>query len=221
MARLKLTLGVVVGVSIFLFLFFILEVRLSTRQVVVFEKSQACFCNSSFGTPASAVVSRSQTLAAPAQTKQLVKTTVESEVDSREYYSSRIFHSPADLEREKFTIVIMTYRRYKALKLLLRHYCRVPSLDRIVVVWNDLETAVSKEQLLEDVDCSVPILLSISKENRLTNRYLPREEIKTDCESVTLFCWHESDMQLYGCYIGMRLLCGYCFGHVRWVFRRA
>lgn len=177
MARVKSILSVqlLVSLAIFLFLFLILEVRLSTRQVVVLEKSQACVCNFSCRTPASA---------APAPTKQFL----ESEVESREYYSSRIFRSPVDLERENFTIVIMTYRRYRALKLLLKHYCRVPSLDRIMVVWNDLETAVSKEQLLENVHCSVPILLSISKENRLTNRYIPREEIKTDCESVTLFC---------------------------------
>ena len=172
MARVKSMLSVLVSLAIFLSLFIILEVRLSTRQAVVLEKSQACIYNSSLRTPASA---------APAPTTR--------SVESREYYSSRIFRSPVDLEREKFTIVMMTYRRYKALKFLVKHYCRVPSLDRIVVVWNDLETAVSKEQLLEDADCSsVPILLSISKENKLTNRYLPREEIKTDCESVTLLC---------------------------------
>ena len=181
MLRSKATLCVLVSLLIFLSTFFILDVRLHTRQAVT-VKTECYSCNPSVDTVAPVI----------ATTKQSVK--------NREYYASRIFHSPPHLKQENFTIVMMTYRRYRALKMLLNHYCKVPSLDRIVVVWNDVETAISQEQLLENIDCPVSILLSISKENKLTNRYFPREEIRSDCKLCYLLTRMgpmHSYMQLY------------------------
>lgn len=98
------------------------------------------------------------------------------------------------------TLVMQTYKRDKILPRVLNHYCKIPLLQRIVVVWNDIDTAVSKSLLNLTRGCAAELMFVVSRENKLTNRYIPRKEIETDCKWLP-------------CGLCGKLLCG-CFLHL-------
>lgn len=95
------------------------------------------------------------------------------------YYSSLLYDGGVS---EGCTMVMLTYRRQKLLPRILRHYCQVVSLKKILVVWNDVGTAVPQALLNLTKECAVKLQFVLSEENKLTNRYLPRSEIETDCK---------------------------------------
>lgn len=101
-------------------------------------------------------------------------------------YASRIFsYGSQALENENFTLLMMTYKRVNLVSDLLKHYCKLPHLDRVVIVWNDVDSPVPDD--LKKTVCLVPIHYIVSKQNKLTNRFKPRPEIRTDCEFCTIF----------------------------------
>ncbi len=112
-----------------------------------------------------------------------------STIEDREsYYRSRI-HQPGPLDSEppiECTLVMPTYRREKMLPPVLKHYCSKESIiSKIVLVWNDPETPVppSVRQLGET--CGKQLRVVTTKENKLTNRFLPQNldsNDTTDCE---------------------------------------
>ena len=86
-----------------------------------------------------------------------------------------------DLETEQFTIVILTFKRVTLLWTLIPHYCSTGKyLDKVIIIWNDVETIIPQDLL--DFKCEVPLVYIHSKENKLTNRFIPYPEIKTDGE---------------------------------------
>ncbi len=99
-------------------------------------------------------------------------------------YASRIFSNPGILhdESERFTLIMMTYKRVSVLPRVLAHYCQTPRLDKIIVIWNNVEAPVPKDLLGLNLTCVVPLVFIKEKENRLTNRFKPRQEIKTECK---------------------------------------
>ena len=111
-----------------------------------------------------------------------------------QYYVSRIFSKPAiDMDSEKFTIVMMSYKRTNILAKVLIHYCKTPRLQEIVVIWNNVDNPVP--QGLRNLSCEVPLKFIQETENRMTNRFKPRPEFETDCECSFNF--------LYILYIGI------------------
>lgn len=97
-------------------------------------------------------------------------------------YFWRIFRQRVDdLKAEKFTILIMTYKRASILKNTIPHYCSAgPSLHKVLIIWNDLSTQVPED--LKRIRCGQSKLEFIaSKENKLTNRFIPYKEIETEC----------------------------------------
>ena len=98
------------------------------------------------------------------------------------HYWSQI-DQPRHDQKENCTLVMQTYKREAILPRVLKHYCRIPLLQRILVVWNDVGTPVS--QTLQNLthSCGAELMFILSSENKLTNRYLPRSEIETDCKS--------------------------------------
>ena len=81
------------------------------------------------------------------------------------------------------TMVMLTYNREKILKFLLNHYCKVRSLHKIIVIWNNVNKSIPDDILEIKETCGSPDLLFIrEKENKLTNRFKPRPEIETNCE---------------------------------------
>lgn len=97
-----------------------------------------------------------------------------------QHYSSQVYGGNGG---EGCTMVMLTYKREGLLPKILSHYCKVGSLRKILVVWNDNGTAVPRALLnMTRGGCTANIQFIVSKENRLTNRYLPRSEIKTECK---------------------------------------
>ena len=87
-------------------------------------------------------------------------------------------------ELEQFTIVMMTYKRAKLLRTIVPHYCTTgEKLQKILIIWNDLEEDVPQD--LKEIECEVKLQFIISKENKLTNRFIPYSEIETDGEQVS------------------------------------
>lgn len=103
-----------------------------------------------------------------------------------QYYSSKIYGGDGG---DGCTMVMLTYKREGLLPRILNHYCKVDVLRRILVVWNDVGTAVPQALLnMTRGSCKANIKFILSKENRLTNRYLPRDEIGTECKSKLRVC---------------------------------
>lgn len=98
-----------------------------------------------------------------------------------QYYSSKIYKGDGG---NKCTMVMLTYKREALLPRVLKHYCKVSSLQKILVVWNDVNTPVPQDLLNKTKACPVTIKFILSDENKLTNRYLPRSEIDTECKSL-------------------------------------
>ena len=97
-------------------------------------------------------------------------------------YAHKIFTQPRDSTLARMcTMVMLTYRREKVLTFLLNHYCKVRSLHKIIVVWNDVDKSIPDDVLNIKDDCVTDLLFIREKENKLTNRFKPRPEIETDC----------------------------------------
>ena len=100
-------------------------------------------------------------------------------------YAAKIFSKPdTDLENEKFTIVMTTYKRNEILQKVLNHHCKTTQLDKIIVIWNNVGTPVPDFLLNISTSCAVPLKFIEETENKLTRRFKPRPEIETDCKYV-------------------------------------
>ena len=102
--------------------------------------------------------------------------------DLLQKYTSEIFHPGIDLEKEKCTMVMLTYKRINTLPDVLKHQCKVTFLEKILVIWNDVSTPVPKRLLDLSKSCETKLQFIREKENRLNNRFKPRPEIETDCK---------------------------------------
>lgn len=81
------------------------------------------------------------------------------------------------------TMVMLTYNREKILKFLLNHYCKVRSLHKIIVIWNNVNKSIPDDILeVKEKRCFPDLLFIREKENKLTNRFKPRPEIETNCK---------------------------------------
>ncbi|XP_050348603.1 exostosin-2 [Nymphalis io] len=79
-----------------------------------------------------------------------------------------------------FTAVILTYDRVDSLFTLVRKLVRTPSLAKILVVWNN-----QKKQPPPSSEWPVvnkPLKVIQTKENKLSNRFFPYDEIETECQ---------------------------------------
>lgn len=84
-----------------------------------------------------------------------------------------------NLETEKFTLLMLTYKRTAILRKLLAHYCETgPRLDKILIIWNDIETPIPTD--VRETLCSAKLDFIIPSANKLSNRYYPYDKIKTE-----------------------------------------
>ena len=97
-------------------------------------------------------------------------------------YVQEIFHPKVDVELEGFTMILLTYKRVKMLSRLILHYCKVKKLAKILVVWNDVDNAIPRHVLELNNSCQTRLEFIQEKENKLTNRFKPRQQIETDCK---------------------------------------
>ncbi len=94
------------------------------------------------------------------------------------HYSSLIFSAnPGNC-----TLVILTYKRVKIIDKVVQHYCSMNQFQRILIIWNDIDTPIPTDLTDSSKSCAVDVKYIVSTKNKLTNRYLPRKEIETNCK---------------------------------------
>ena len=97
-------------------------------------------------------------------------------------YVSKIFQPKFDVDNEEFTMIMLTYKRVKMLSQLITHYCGIKRLHKLLVIWNDVDSAIPQSILDLIQTCRTRLEFVKEKENKLTNRFKPRSEIETECK---------------------------------------
>ena len=92
--------------------------------------------------------------------------------------TSRFQFFKTNYTTERFTIVMPTYRRTKQLPKVLKHYCSIPNVDKILVIWNNVDQNIPEHIL--NFKCEVTVQVMKMKENKLTNRFVLYPEIQTE-----------------------------------------
>ena len=81
-------------------------------------------------------------------------------------------------EEANFTVLVQTYKRNDLLFRVLRHYCEIAAVDRIIIVWNNLNTPVPK--FLLNMSCGSKLFFMEQRRNTIRNRFQPFAEIRTE-----------------------------------------
>ena len=97
-------------------------------------------------------------------------------------YVLKIFQPKVDVAVEEFTMIMLTYKRVKMLSKLISHYCSAKRLQKILVIWNDVDSVIPHHILELNNSCQTRLEFVQEKENKLTNRFKPRPQIETDCK---------------------------------------
>ncbi|XP_060660677.1 exostosin-2 [Drosophila nasuta] len=77
-----------------------------------------------------------------------------------------------------FTAVILTYDRVESLFLLIQKLAVVPSLQSILVIWNNQRKAPPHLSTFPSI--AKPLKIIQTRENKLSNRFYPYPEIETE-----------------------------------------
>uniref|UniRef100_A0A673ZD23 Exostosin-2 n=1 Tax=Salmo trutta TaxID=8032 RepID=A0A673ZD23_SALTR len=77
-----------------------------------------------------------------------------------------------------FTAVVLTYDRIESLFRVITEISKVPSLAKLLVVWNNLNKSPPDDSLWPKI--AVPLKVVRTKENKLSNRFFPYDEIETE-----------------------------------------
>ncbi|KAG4078176.1 hypothetical protein HA402_002228 [Bradysia odoriphaga] len=77
-----------------------------------------------------------------------------------------------------FTAVILTYDRIESLFMLIQKLSFVPSLQKILVIWNNQKKAPPHATMFPKIN--KPLKVIRTKANKLSNRFYPYEEIETE-----------------------------------------
>ena len=95
-------------------------------------------------------------------------------------YENKIYR--VDSPEERCTFVAQTYKREQILDRLIKHYCSMPIFHKVLIVWNDVNTSIPESLTNGLQSCSSLVQFVVPDKNLLTNRFVPREEIETDCK---------------------------------------
>ena len=87
---------------------------------------------------------------------------------------------------EKYTIVVMTYKRDDLLKRFLKHYNQksFPELKKIVVIWNNIGVPLYEKEFVSSISNAAPITFIKPKTNTLRSKMTPHPEVTTNGEEV-------------------------------------
>ncbi|XP_069687765.1 exostosin-2 [Periplaneta americana] len=77
-----------------------------------------------------------------------------------------------------FTAVVLTYDRVESLFTLIQKLVKAPSLNKVLVVWNNQRKAPPHPSMWPKIN--KPLKVIQTKENKLSNRFYPYEEIETE-----------------------------------------
>ncbi|VDN30913.1 unnamed protein product [Cylicostephanus goldi] len=78
--------------------------------------------------------------------------------------------------REQFTVILLTYNRDAVLAASLERLHRLPYLNKVIVIWNN----VAREPLGAWPRLHVPVEFIRVTKNSLNNRFVPWDRIKTE-----------------------------------------
>ncbi|ESO89598.1 hypothetical protein LOTGIDRAFT_124977 [Lottia gigantea] len=78
-----------------------------------------------------------------------------------------------------FTAVILTYDRLESLYEVIKQVARAPSLAKVVVVWNNQNKVAPPMSSWPYI--GKPVKVVTTKKNKLSNRFVPYDEIETEC----------------------------------------
>ncbi|XP_049955554.1 exostosin-2 [Schistocerca serialis cubense] len=77
-----------------------------------------------------------------------------------------------------FTAVVLTYDRVESLFTLIQKLVKAPSLNKVLVVWNNQRKYPPHPSMWPKIN--KPLKVIQTKENKLSNRFYPYEEIETE-----------------------------------------
>lgn len=95
-----------------------------------------------------------------------------------------------------FTAVVLTYDRVESLFTLITKLSQVPSLQKILVIWNNQKK--SPPHIDQFPKISKPLKVIQTKSNKLSNRFFPYPEIETEAvltidDDITMLTTDEVD----------------------------
>lgn len=93
---------------------------------------------------------------------------------------SQVISRP-QLKTDKYTIVIPAFRRSDLLSTVLGHYCNFTDVDKIILVWNNVNEA-PPHNMSKVLHCTRDVIMMPQRENLITNRFRPVQDIDTECE---------------------------------------
>ena len=96
------------------------------------------------------------------------------------YRATQIYPDSLVDADEKFTVVMQTFNRTDLMLRLLNHYSAMRHLDKIVVVWNNVDELPPVELWTSLEPHPVPVLFLPQSENKIQNRLQPFPQIKTE-----------------------------------------
>ena len=110
-------------------------------------------------------------------------------VRSRRNYSSPYPYSWRSFSpgtSNSFSLIILTFNRTDILFRVLNHYCSMAHLERVIVVWNNLDQRPPVKRWEELGPHPVPVRFIVQKRNKLRNRLQPFPEIQSPGTSLVL-----------------------------------
>ncbi|XP_023384560.1 exostosin-2 [Pteropus vampyrus] len=81
-------------------------------------------------------------------------------------------------QSQGFTAIVLTYDRVESLFRVITEVSKVPSLSKLLVVWNNQNKIPPEESLWPKI--RVPLKVVRTAENKLSNRFFPYDEIETE-----------------------------------------
>ncbi|XP_014398788.1 PREDICTED: exostosin-2 isoform X4 [Myotis brandtii] len=81
-------------------------------------------------------------------------------------------------QSQGFTAIVLTYDRVESLFRVITEVSKVPSLSKLLVVWNNQNKSPPEESLWPKI--RVPLKVVRTAENKLSNRFFPYDEIETE-----------------------------------------
>ncbi|KAJ8921634.1 hypothetical protein NQ315_010543, partial [Exocentrus adspersus] len=108
----------------------------------------------------------------------LARTYDEINLLPKEISKNPLFYPMTAPKSHGFTAVILTYDRVESLFILIERLSKVPSLMKVVVVWNNQKK--NPPPLADFPKVAKPINVIKTKANKLSNRFYPFREIETE-----------------------------------------
>nr|XP_044605574.1 exostosin-2 isoform X4 [Equus asinus] len=81
-------------------------------------------------------------------------------------------------QSQGFTAIVLTYDRVESLFRVITEVSKVPSLAKLLVVWNNQNKNPPEDSLWPKI--RVPLKVVRTAENKLSNRFFPYDEIETE-----------------------------------------